>query len=60
MPQINLLPWREELRKRRQKEFGVMALVAIVLMGGVVAAVHVQAGDQVDNKQTLVDLEGES
>ena len=21
MPHINLLPWREELRKRRQKEF---------------------------------------
>ncbi len=40
MPHINLLPWREELRKRRNKEFGVMAFVAVALMGGVVAAVH--------------------
>lgn len=39
MPHINLLPWREELRKRRNKEFAVMALVAVLLMGGVVAGV---------------------
>lgn len=52
MPQINLLPWREELRKRRQKEFGVMALVAIVLMGGVVAAVHLHF-------QGLIDFQNE-
>jgi len=33
MPRINLLPWREEERKRRQREFGV------ALAGGIVAAV---------------------
>jgi type IV pilus assembly protein PilN len=33
MPRINLLPWREAERKRRQREFGV------ALAGGVVAAV---------------------
>jgi type IV pilus assembly protein PilN len=32
MPRINLLPWREEERKRRQREFGV------ALAGGVVSA----------------------
>ncbi len=31
MPRINLLPWREELRKRRQREFGIAAGVAVVL-----------------------------
>lgn len=40
MPQINLLPWREELRKQRNKEFGISAAVAVVLMGAVVAGVH--------------------
>ena len=37
MPQINLLPWREELRKRRQKQFGMTAVIAVVLMLAVVA-----------------------
>lgn len=40
MPQINLLPWREELRKQRNKEFGISAAVAVLLMGAVVAGVH--------------------
>ncbi len=35
MPRINLLPWREEERKRRQREFGVAAA------GSVVAAIAV-------------------
>ena len=33
MPRINLLPWREDERKKRQRDFGV------ALAGGVVAAV---------------------
>ena len=32
MPRINLLPWREELRQKRKKEFMLAALGA-VLMG---------------------------
>ncbi len=40
MPQINLLPWRDEQRKRRQKEFIVSAVIAALMMGGVVLAVH--------------------
>jgi type IV pilus assembly protein PilN len=35
MPRINLLPWREEERKRRQRDFGV------ALAGGVLAAIAV-------------------
>ncbi len=30
MPRINLLPWREEERKRRQREFGIAAAGAVV------------------------------
>lgn len=33
MPRINLLPWREELRKQRQKNFAVAAVVAIAAAG---------------------------
>jgi type IV pilus assembly protein PilN len=33
MPRINLLPWREEERKKRQRDFGV------AMAGGVVAAI---------------------
>ncbi|NNF52205.1 MAG: PilN domain-containing protein [Gammaproteobacteria bacterium] len=35
MPRINLLPWRDELRKQRQKNFS-LAAVAAVAMGAVV------------------------
>jgi type IV pilus assembly protein PilN len=32
MPKINLLPWREELRQKRKKEF-LLAILGAVLMG---------------------------
>ncbi len=40
MPQINLLPWREELRQRRNKEFGVTAGIGVLVMAAVIAVVH--------------------
>jgi type IV pilus assembly protein PilN len=36
MPTINLLPWREELRRKRKQEF-LVALLGAVLVGGLVA-----------------------
>lgn len=36
MPRINLLPWREELRKERQKNFGIAAVAAVIVGAGVV------------------------
>lgn len=35
MPRINLLPWRDELRKQRQKNFS-LAAIAAVAMGAIV------------------------
>ena len=35
MPRINLLPWREELRNERQKNFAISAVVAVLLAGAV-------------------------
>lgn len=40
MPNINLLPWREELRLRRNKEFGATAAIGVAAMLAVVAVVH--------------------
>jgi type IV pilus assembly protein PilN len=36
MPRINLLPWREELRAKRKKDF-LLAIVGAVLIGALVA-----------------------
>ena len=36
MPRINLLPWREELRQKRKKDF-VSAILGAVLVGGLLA-----------------------
>jgi type IV pilus assembly protein PilN len=36
MPRINLLPWREELRKKRKKEF-LLGLLGAVMLGGLVS-----------------------
>ncbi|MEI8296481.1 MAG: PilN domain-containing protein [Pseudomonadota bacterium] len=35
MPRINLLPWRQQLRAERQKEFGLAALGALLAAGAV-------------------------
>ena len=40
MAHINLLPWREELRKQKQREFGLMAAGAVVIAGLVVLLSH--------------------
>ena len=50
MPQINLLPWREELRTRRQKEFLTLVVVTLLVMGGVVAAVHLHMSARIDHQ----------
>jgi type IV pilus assembly protein PilN len=51
MARINLLPWREALRKQKQIEFGIMAGLAaaatLVLMG----LVHLQIESMIDFQQ---------
>ena len=48
MAHINLLPWRDQLRKERQKNFfitlGIAAVVAALAVGGV----HFQIQTQID------------
>jgi len=40
MAKINLLPWRDELRKQRQQEFFVMLGIAAAIAVGIWGAVH--------------------
>ena len=40
MARINLLPWREAERKRRQQEFGMMVLGGVLATGLLVFGVH--------------------
>ena len=42
MARINLLPWREAERKKRQQEFGFMVLGGVVLSLLAVVGVHMQ------------------
>ena len=47
MARINLLPWREAERKKRQQEFGLMVLAGIVLTGLAVFGIHMQIQSQI-------------
>ncbi len=42
MARINLLPWREAERKKRQQEFGLMLLGGALLTGLAVFGIHMQ------------------
>jgi len=48
MPHINLLPWRTELRKRRNKEFGILAVVVAAVMAAVVGGVDWHFQQRID------------
>nr|MBO2512498.1 pilus assembly protein PilN [Gammaproteobacteria bacterium] len=50
MARINLLPWREELRQKRKKEFMVALLGAIVLGGATVYAAKLTVQGWISNQ----------
>ena len=52
MARINLLPWRDELRKERQKQFQISAVLAAFLMLAIIALVHFRMGAIADNQQS--------
>ena len=60
MPRINLLPWRDELRQRREKEFMVTAVMAALLMGVVVLGVHLHYASRIEyqnQRNTFLEAE---
>ena len=50
MAHINLLPWREELRKQKQKEFGIIAGGSVVLAGLIVLLAHFHVDGLINNQ----------
>jgi len=59
MPRVNLLPWREELRKQRQQSF-LLATMGAVLLGGILvlgtnAYFKRQVANQQDRNTFLAD-----
>ena len=48
MTQINLLPWREELRQEQKKQFAVMAVMTCVLAAAIVGLIHFQMQAKID------------
>ena len=50
MAKINLLPWREELRKQKQQEFGFLAGGAAVIAALAVLLAHLHINGLIDNQ----------
>lgn len=50
MAHINLLPWREEQRKQRQKEFVTMAGLAVLFAAAIWGLVHMQVENRIDSQ----------
>ncbi len=56
MAHINLLPWRETLRKQRQQEFGIAAGVAALFAGLIMVLVHMQVEAMIQYQQQRNNL----
>jgi len=50
MPHINLLPWREEERRGKQRQFINIAVGAAILMVGIVVLVHLRMSGIIDEQ----------
>ena len=48
MTRINLLPWREERRQEKQKQFMTLLVLSIVLGAAIVGLIHFQMNAKVD------------
>jgi type IV pilus assembly protein PilN len=56
MPSINLLPWRQELRRRRQREFAVGIAAALILAGLVALLSWITVDSMIGSQQRKNDL----
>ena len=60
--QINLLPWREEMRQEQKKQFAVMAVMMCLLAAAIVGLIHFQMQAKIDyqlsrNRYMLSEIE---
>lgn len=51
MARINLLPWRDELRRKREKNFYIAAGFAVTLMIGVIYGIDVKLQQDIDYQE---------
>jgi type IV pilus assembly protein PilN len=56
MARINLLPWREELRKEQQRQFLTVLGLSAVLMGLILFAIHIQIAGMISNQNSRNDF----
>jgi type IV pilus assembly protein PilN len=52
MARINLLPWREALRKEQQRDFGVLMVLFAALAGAIVFITHLYFVNQIEFQGT--------
>jgi len=56
MARINLLPWRETLRKERQRDFGIAVAIALVFTAGLLALVYLQVEAMIEYQKGRNDF----
>jgi len=56
MPQINLLPWRQELRKEQQRQFFTIMIMSLALMLLIVLASHLQINRMISTQESRNSL----
>lgn len=52
MPHINLLPWREELRRERQRQFINVTVGASIVMLGIILLTHIRFSAMISEQDT--------
>ena len=52
MAHINLLPWREELRREQQRQFLTIMGLSVILMGLIILAVHLRIAGMIDHQES--------
>jgi len=52
MPQINLLPWRQEQRKERQRQFFTIMVMSVALMVLIILASHLQINRMINTQES--------
>ncbi|MGB5261711.1 MAG: PilN domain-containing protein [Gammaproteobacteria bacterium] len=56
MARINLLPWREELNKQKQREFAFLSGGSVLIAGLIVLFAHLHINGKIDNQTQRNDF----
>jgi len=56
MAHINLLPWREELRREQTRQFITLMVISIMLTGAIMLLVHVNFAKSIDHQNQRNDI----